>query len=153
MAQTSEDKTAPESFLIVQHSTSAALSDGVLTLDGADKHAIVFADRPHRAAGAIPSAQLIQNWDEGADSFASDPPNAALVGEHDGQPVSLIVELTNPKLAEGNIKFDYKLIEGVEVPEISQAYVVIDDCFSCLGDVMNYAVGNPMGFIINPNDH
>ncbi|WP_299085792.1 hypothetical protein [uncultured Ruegeria sp.] len=152
IAESSQDFKTAESVLLVQHSDKAAMSEGLLTLVGADKNLIMFTDRPHRAAATIPSEQLVKIWSEGDDSFASDPPNAALVGQQNGNPVSLIVELTNPRASGDDFVFGYKIIEGEEVPEIDQAYIVIDDCFICLGDVANLATGNPLDYILNPND-
>ncbi|WP_147235330.1 hypothetical protein [Ruegeria sp. A3M17] len=127
VAQTSEDKNEPESVLFVQHAEKATLADNTLTLEGADKNVIVFADRPHRAAATIPVADLVKTWGEGADSFASDPPNAALVGEtDDGKPVSLIVEIRNPVLSENSISYQYSVIEGDDQGAINNPYVVID---------------------------
>lgn len=59
-AQASEDKNAPESFLFVQHADTATFAGTTLTLEGAAKRIIVFADRPHRAASTIPMAELIK---------------------------------------------------------------------------------------------
>ncbi|SDW78072.1 hypothetical protein SAMN05444358_1011739 [Ruegeria halocynthiae] len=127
VAQTSEEKKTPESVLFVQHAEKATLADNTLTLEGADKNVIVFADRPHRAAATIPVVELVKTWGEGADSFASDPPNAALVGEtDDGEPVSLIVEIRNPVLSENSISYQYSIIEGDDQGAINNPYVVID---------------------------
>lgn len=151
-AQSSDDKSAPESVLIVQHASKATLSDGTLTLEDADNNLIIFSDRPHRVAATMLSSQLIDIWGEGQDSFASDPPNAALVGEQDGKPVSLIVELSDPKMSEDSFTYGYKIIEGEKVPAIDRAYLVIDDCFLCLADVVSYATGNPINYLMNPLD-
>lgn len=152
VSATAEEQKASESALLVQHADSAVLSDGVLTLEQADKNLIIFADRPHRVTATIASKHLTDFWSAGEDSFASDPPNAALVGQHEGKPVSLVVELSDPQISGENFVYGYKLIEGEEITEIDRAYLVIDDCFACLGDVFNYAVGDPIGYMINPND-
>ncbi|MES0863689.1 hypothetical protein ABLN87_15170 [Ruegeria sp. SCPT10] len=152
VAESSQDFTSTEGVLLVQHSDKAAMSGGVLTLVGADKNLIMFTDRPHRAAAAIPSEHLVKIWSEGDDSFAADPPNAALVGQKDGNPVSLVVELTNPRTSGEDFVFGYKLIEGEEVSEIDQAYIVIDDCLVCYSDLVQFATGDPIPYMINPND-
>ncbi|WP_299893242.1 hypothetical protein [uncultured Ruegeria sp.] len=127
LAQTSEDKTAPESFLFVQHADMATFAGTTLTLEGADNSIVVFTDRPHRAASTIPVSELVTRWGEGDDSFAADPPNAALVGEtEDGKPVSLIVEITDPALSDGAMSYQYKVIKGDEQTSIENPYVVID---------------------------
>ncbi len=125
--QAADDKAGPESFLIVQHAVTATLKDGMLVLDGADGQVVVFADRPHHAAATIPLADLVQSWHNGADSFAEDPPNAALIGQSKGQPVSLIVELQDPKLTGDTLTFEYTLIDGQKPTVIDQPYMVIDN--------------------------
>jgi hypothetical protein len=132
VAQTSEDENAPEKFLFVQHADKATFAGTTLTLKGADQNIIVFTDRPHRAASTMPLAELVKRWGEGTDSFASDPPNAALVGEtEEGKPVSLIVEITDPALSDGAISYQYNVIKGDNQDAIDNPYVVID--FSYLG--------------------
>lgn len=127
LAETAEDKTAPESVLFVQHADKATLADETLTLEGTDRNIIVFTDRPNRSAALIPIAELAKYWGEGADSFASDPPNAALVGETEGgDPVSMIVEISDPVLSEGSISYQYVVIEGDIRNAIHNPYVVID---------------------------
>ncbi|MES0863690.1 hypothetical protein ABLN87_15175 [Ruegeria sp. SCPT10] len=127
VAQTSEDKNAPESFLFVQHADAATFVGTTLTLEGADKSIIVFTDRPHRAASTIPVSELVKRWGEGDDSFAADPPNAALVGEtENGDPVSLIVEVTAPALSDGAMSYQYSVIKGEAQGTIKNPYVVID---------------------------
>lgn len=126
-AEAADDKSAPISVLFVQHAEKATLADNTLTLEGADKTVIIFTDRPHRAAATIPVTELVKTWNEGADSFASDPPNAALVGESDdGKPVSLIVEISQPALSESAISYQYTVIEGDDQGAINNPYVVID---------------------------
>ena len=70
--------TGPVPSLAVLNAQGATLSDGKLTLTGIANNTIVFADRPVRAAGHQTTAQFIEQWDEGKDSFAIDPPNATV---------------------------------------------------------------------------
>jgi hypothetical protein len=90
------------------------LADGKLTLTGISGNTIVFADRPIRSAGHQTTAQFIEQWDEGKDSFAIDPPNATVsVLGGDGSDVSdAVVVLTKPKLDGGALTFDVKVLEG-----------------------------------------
>lgn len=100
--------------LAVINSGGASLADGKLTMTNLGPSTIVFADRPVRAAGHVPTAQFIGQWDEGKDSFAKDPPNATIsVFGRDGQSVQdAVVVLKTPKL-EGNVlTFDVAVLEG-----------------------------------------
>ncbi|HUM45823.1 MAG TPA: hypothetical protein PLD84_02770, partial [Chitinophagales bacterium] len=81
--------TGPVPSLAVLNSDGATLADGKLTLKGVSTNTIVFADRPVRAAGHQATAQFIEQWDEGKNSFAVDPPNATVsVLGGDGSDVS-----------------------------------------------------------------
>ena len=66
--------------LIVLNSRSASLQGNKLVLTGVATNAIVFADRPVRAAGHDTTAHVVEDWDKGSDNFAKDPPNATVSG-------------------------------------------------------------------------
>src|SRR6187399_824032 len=66
--------------LFVLNSKGATLQGGKLVLSGISPNAIVFADRPVRAAGHDLTTRIIDDWDKGADNFAKDPPNATVSG-------------------------------------------------------------------------
>lgn len=110
-------KPQVEPALIVMNAAGAKLEGNKLTLLGAAPNAIIFADRPVRAAGHALTAHLLEEWDEGSDSFAKDPPNATVsVFATDGSTVrDVVVTLTSPKADAGNITFDVAVLEG-ELP-------------------------------------
>ncbi len=64
--------------LAVINSHGASLQGNALTMTGVSPNSIVFADRPVRAAGHVLTKDFLKEWDEGADSFAKDPPNATI---------------------------------------------------------------------------
>src|SRR6476659_3164976 len=65
--------------MIVLNARAATLAGGTLTLNGVSPNAIVFADRPIRAAGHALTVHLLEEWStSAADSFAKDPPNATI---------------------------------------------------------------------------
>lgn len=127
VAQSSDGTQEVPKALFVQHSETAQLSDGIMTLGGVNNHMIMFADRPFRAANTIATKDLVDIWTKGKDSFADDPPNAAVVGEVDGKPTTLIVEITNPQLSGDNLTFSYSLIEGEDSVTLEKSYIVIDE--------------------------
>ncbi len=74
-----ELSTGPVPSLAVINSASARLENGKLTLTGVSPNAIVFADRPVRAAGHVPTQTLLGEWTKSdADSFAKSAPNATI---------------------------------------------------------------------------
>lgn len=78
--------------LFVQTAKSVVFENGKLTLNGLAPTTLYFSDRPDRVVGHITSDEFLDAWDEGEDSFADDPPNAALsVFSHDGDEIHDIV--------------------------------------------------------------
>ncbi len=106
--------TAPIPSLAVLNSLGAKLEGGKLILTGVAPNAIVFADRPVRAAGHVTTKQFIMQWDEGKDNFAVDPPNATVsVIGGDGSEISdAVVVLKTPKLDGSTLTFDVSVLEG-----------------------------------------
>ncbi|MBB4184155.1 hypothetical protein GGE07_000768 [Sinorhizobium terangae] len=100
--------------LIVLNARGANLADKTLTLTGVAANSILFADRPVRAAGHAPTKQLIEEWAEGSDSFAKDPPNATIsVLSKDGSTIrDAVVVLTSPKLDGEQLSFAVEVLEG-----------------------------------------
>ena len=102
-----------EPSLIVLNSRNAALQGDKLTLTGVSPNAIVFADRPVRAAGHALTVHLLEEW-AANDSFGKDPPNATVsalskdgVTNHDA-----VVVLKSPKLDGDRLTFDVQVLEG-----------------------------------------
>lgn len=104
----------PIPSLAVLNAAGAKLESGKLVLTGVSPSAIVFADRPNRAAGHETIRQFLQQWDEGKDSFAKDPPNAtvSVLGAGAGEVVDAVVVLKAPKLDGTTLSFDVSMLEG-----------------------------------------
>ncbi|WP_428667174.1 hypothetical protein [Reyranella sp.] len=101
--------------MIVLNANGAKLSGRTLTLDGVSPNAIVFADRPIRAAGHALTAHLLAEWGDGApDSFAKDPPNAtvSVLNKANASVADIVVVLKAPKLEGEKLTFDVVVIEG-----------------------------------------
>lgn len=100
--------------LAVLNSGGASLSGGKLIMTDVASNAIVFADRPVRAAGHTLTKDFLKDWDEGEDSFAKDPPNATIsVLKGDGSSVEdAVVVLMKPTLEGKKLTFDVKVLEG-----------------------------------------
>src|SRR5689334_14585162 len=54
--------------LFVLNSRGASLQDGKLVLTGISPNAIVFADRPVRAAGHDLTTRIVEDWGNGSDN-------------------------------------------------------------------------------------
>ncbi len=114
--------------LFVLNSRGVSLKDGKLVLAGVSPNAIVFADRPVRAAGHDLTARIVEDWGNGTDNFAKDPPNATVSGfRKDGSSVAdAVVVLKSPKLDGDKLTFDVDLLEGDLAGADGPASVFID---------------------------
>ncbi len=121
-------KPQVEPALIVMNAQGASLQGGTLTLNGVGTNAIIFADRPVRAAGHALTTHLIEEWAEGSDSFAKDPPNATVsVFSKDGAKVrDAVVVLKSPKLDGDKLSFAVDVLEGDLAGADGPASVFID---------------------------
>jgi len=107
--------------MIVINAQSAKLANQKLVLDGVSPSAIVFADRPIRAAGHALTAHLLEEWSSSAaDSFAKDPPNATVsaMNKAKGTVSDAVVILKAPKLEGERLTFEVSVLEG----DLGQAY-------------------------------
>lgn len=120
------------SLLFVEMSPSVTMADGILTLEQTDDEMIWFSDRPQRVAGKISTADFLSAWEQGADSFASDPPNATLFGNTEAGEVATVVTVSNARETEAGIAFDYVVLEGEEHGTWSDVALFIDSTFSKL---------------------
>lgn len=106
---------APTPSLVVINADGARLEGKKLTLTGVQKSSIIFADRPERMAGHVPTSDFVKSWTEdNKDSFAKDPPNAtvSVLGSSADKGKDAVVELTSAKLDGDNLVFDVKVLEG-----------------------------------------
>jgi hypothetical protein len=112
VGRTSKDAMIPS--LAVINSGGANLQGNILTMTGVSPNSIVFADRPVRAAGHVLTKDFLKEWDESADSFAKDPPNATIsVLSADGASVEdAVVVLKSPKLDGEKLTFEVSVLEG-----------------------------------------
>ena len=125
------------SRLYVQDAAGGTLSETTLVLSGVDESTPWFTDRPYREAGQMTTAEFVALFsEEGANSFAEDPPNADFTCESGGEVVNQIVTLTDPVLDEvaGTLTYTAALVpragEGDSFSEITcdgDAHLFIDD--------------------------
>ena len=112
--------------LFVMNARGATLQGQTLTLAGVSPTSIVFADRPVRAAGHLPTAALLEEWTTG--DFAKDAPNAtASVLSKDGLSAhDIVVELRSAHLEGDQLTFDVRVLEGDLAGADGPAAVFID---------------------------
>ena len=103
-------------LLFVQNAEEVVFEDNTLTLKGVSPSVIFFSDRPQRVAGHVTLPRFLDAWDEGTDSFAEDPPNAALSIVGEGEVNSVIVEIANPQLEGDELSYEIVRILDGELP-------------------------------------
>ncbi len=101
--------------LYVQTAGGVTYADGKLTLHSLAPATLFFSDRPDRVTGHVTSEEFVQTWGDGDDSFASNPPNAALSIFGDGQVHDVVVELAEPVLAGADLTYRVDVLDG-ELP-------------------------------------
>jgi hypothetical protein len=112
--------------LFVMNAHGASLQGQTLTLAGVSPTSIVFADRPVRAAGHLPTEALLEEWNTG--DFAKDAPNATVsVLSKDGLSAhDVVVELRTPHLDGDRLTFDVRVLEGDLAGADGPAAVFVD---------------------------
>src|SRR5215831_14548743 len=112
--------------LFVINAQGGSLQGQTLTLAGVSPISIVFADRPVRAAGHVPTAALLEEWTTG--DFAKDAPNATVsVLSKDGLSAhDVVVELRSPNIEGERLTFDVRVLEGDLAAADGPAAVFVD---------------------------
>ena len=139
-------------FLYVQTAHSGTLSakqtDGrrILKLNNVSPTTVYFSDRPDRITGHESTAEFIAQWSDGADSFASNPPNAALDVLGGNSQNLAIVELIGARYDAQNETLEYEIImldkeSGGAFPAVfGEAALFIDSAhvnYRCACDVVS----------------
>jgi hypothetical protein len=117
-------------LLFVQNAHGVEVGGGgkTLTLKGLSPTTLFFSDRPVRIAGHYLTAEYLQFWKAGPDSFLKDPPNATLsVFEKDKNELSdVVVTLRNPRLSGNDLTYDITVISGTMPKTSGPASLFID---------------------------
>lgn len=117
-------------LLFVQNAHGVEVGGGgkTLTLKGLSPTTLFFSDRPVRIAGHYLTAEYLQFWKAGPDSFLKDPPNATLsVFEKDKNELSdVVVTLRNPRVSGNDLTYDIAVISGAMPKTSGPASLFID---------------------------
>ena len=127
-AQKSTTKSEMVPSLIVVNAQGASLQGETLTLNGVAPSAIVFADRPVRAAGHMLTTHLLAGWGGASEGFAKNPPNATVsVFSKDNATIhDAVLVLKAPKLEGDRLTFAVQVLEGDLAGANGPASVFID---------------------------
>ena len=113
------DKTEPQvdqiEALFVQSARGLTTNNGSVTFHGLAHATLFFADRPQRVVGHLSSRKFVDQWDEGEDSFAEDPPNAVLSFLEDGDtvPEEVTMTISDPQLDGDSLTYTVDILDGM----------------------------------------
>ena len=100
--------------MYVQSAAAVEFRDSSLTLRGISPAVLFFADRPEREVGHVSCEEFVDQWGEGENSFAEDPPNAVptFLEPGDDVPEDLTVVLRDPELAGDAFSYSVEVLDG-----------------------------------------
>jgi hypothetical protein len=115
-------------MLFVQDAKAMTFDGSRLTLKEANPNIIFFCDRPVRTAGHMDRNAFMKLVTEGENSFADNPPNAAVsIIDAKGEVTEVVVTLSKRPLVEGNdMIFPIKMLEG-ELPNAGETVIMFID--------------------------
>ncbi len=121
-----DEATNTVELLFVQTAQEASLAGGVLKLSDVGPSTLYFSDRPERIVGHIPTDVFVAEWGKGEDSFATDPPNAALSILSGPEAQEIVVVLKAPRLEKNDLVYDVEVLEGKKTASGSASSLFID---------------------------
>jgi len=123
------------SWMLILTAPEAEFDGLTLTLKNINPSMVMFTDRPVRMAERISTINFVSGWGKGGmESFAGDPPNAALTSVVGEKLRIATVELSEPRLDGTTLTFEALVIEGTLPPTARTVSLFIDRiCFSCSG--------------------
>ncbi len=114
--------------LFVQSAHGLTSSNDSVTLHGLAHATLFFADRPQRVVGHMHTRKFVDQWGEGEDSFAEDPPNAVVSFLEDGDTIPEEVTLTirDPQLAGDTLTYKVDILDGILPAKAGPCSLFID---------------------------
>jgi hypothetical protein len=131
MTEILAEQLETEESMFVQTAQGIDSDAGTLTLRGVTPSTLYFSDRPQRVVGHMSTADFVDLWAVGENSFESDPPNAVLSFLEPGGdvPEDVVVVLTKPNLdGAGDLAYSIEVLEGT-VPAHSGPVTLFIDPF------------------------
>ncbi|MBV9363379.1 MAG: hypothetical protein JO286_06795 [Solirubrobacterales bacterium] len=122
-----EELQAEQSMFV--QTAQGATSDGTtLTLNTVTPSTLYFSDRPKRVVGHMTTADFIDLWGEGENSFEEDPPNAVLafLEPGDDAPEDAVVVIREPRLDGGQLSYSIQTLEGTVPTQTGPVTLFID---------------------------
>ena len=99
-----------------------------VTLHGLSPATLFFSDRPQRLVGHVSTQRFVEEWRQGPNSFAADPPNAVLsfVRADEERPEDATLVIAEPRLDDDRITYRTALLEGSLPAQAESCALFID---------------------------
>ncbi len=119
-----------EQSMFVQTAQGMSSDGGSLTLESVTPSTLYFSDRPKRVVGHMGTADFVDLWGEGENSFEEDPPNAVLAFLEPGDdvPEDAVVVIQQPRLQDGQLTYAIETLDGT-VPDHAGPVTLFIDPF------------------------
>jgi len=104
----------PIEVMFVQTAQAMCSADQRLTLIGLADSTLYFSGWPVQAVGHMTSAQFLDAWSEGENSFAASPPSAVLsfLNPNADEPAEVVVVLHDPALRRDRFTYRVAVLDG-----------------------------------------
>ena len=128
MTEILAEQLETEESMFVQTAQSIERTDGTLTLRGVTPSTLYFSDRPQRVVGHMTTADFVDLWAIGDNSFQADPPNAVLAFLEPGDdvPDDAVIVLKAPRLSDGELTYSIEVLEGTVPAHTGPVTLFID---------------------------
>src|SRR3989440_5056608 len=114
MSEKTDQQVENIEALFVQSAHGLTSSEGTVTFHGLAHSTLFFADRPQRVVGHLHSRKFVDQWGEGENSFAEDPPNAVVSFLEDGDaiPEEVTLTISDPTLDGDSLTYKVDVLDG-----------------------------------------
>jgi hypothetical protein len=128
MSDTTIEQLETEESMFVQTAQGIESTNGTLTLRGVTPSTLFFSDRPQRVVGHMTTAQFVDLWGAGDNSFEADPPNAVLSFLEAGGavPDDAVIVIKEPHLSDGELSYSIDVLEGTVPAHTGPVTLFID---------------------------
>jgi hypothetical protein len=122
------EQLADQESMFVQTAGGFTSDGSTVTLQDVTPATLYFSDRPQRVVGHMTTADFVDLWGEGDNSFVADPPNAVLsfVDAGADAPADIVAVLTKPTLQDGQLSYSIEVLEGTVPGEGGPVTLFID---------------------------
>jgi hypothetical protein len=128
MTEILAEQLETEESMFVQTAQGIDSADGTLTLRGITPSTLYFSDRPQRVVGHMTTADFVDLWAIGDNSFEADPPNAVLAFLEPGGdvPDDAVIVIREPRLSDGELSYSIDVLEGTVPAHTGPVTLFID---------------------------